>query len=140
MTKSASEVGAPVPKKKPVTSTVTKKKEDHRDRSNDAKTTPVGAGNNLGPGDASMSNYSAVKLGLGGLRNDDMTESSLITETDLNTLNTGKVMAAMIDKGDIADNSYRYMTGTAGKAVGLDDVIDERDEDEAGVNKSVRHK
>ena len=52
-------------------------------------------------GDASTSNYSAIKLGLQGLRNDEVTEDSIVTETDLNTLNTGKVMAAMIKKGDL---------------------------------------
>ena len=51
--------------------------------------------------DTSTSNYSAIKLGLQGLRNDEATEDSIVTETDLNTLNTGKVMAAMVKKGDL---------------------------------------
>ena len=35
------------------------------------------------------------RLGLGGLKNDEVTEDSLVTETDLNTVNTNKIMAAI---------------------------------------------
>ena len=34
-------------------------------------------------------------LGLGGLKNDEVTEDSLVTETDLNTVNTNKIMAVV---------------------------------------------
>ena len=89
-------------------------------------------------GDASTSNYSAIKLGLQGLRNDEVTEDSIVTETDLNTLNTGKVMAAMIKKGDLPAQSNAE-GGTSGKAnatklINEGDVIDEEGEDEVEQN------
>ncbi len=40
-------------------------------------------------------------MGLQGLRNDEGTTDSIVTETDLNTLDTKKIMTAMVDKGDI---------------------------------------
>ena len=65
-----------------------------REKSQDANTKGGGT-------DGTTSNYSVVKLQLNGLRNDEVTDDSLVTETDLNTLNTGKIMAAMADKGDL---------------------------------------
>lgn len=50
----------------------------------------------------SSSNYSGVKLGLGGLKHEEVTTDSLVTETDLNTLNTNKIAAVIgADKASI---------------------------------------
>jgi len=64
-----------------------------------------------------------------GIRNDEATEDSIVTETDLNTLNTGKVMAAMLKKGDlqgIANDGGLNAT----KIIDPSDIIDEREEDD----------
>lgn len=84
----------------------------------------------------SASNFSVIKLGLvSGLRNDDITEDSIVTETDLNTLNTNKIMAAMIKKGDLqgAQGSVHFEGHSAlniTKIIDYRDIIDEREEDD----------
>lgn len=50
-----------------------------------------------GVNEASMSGYSQIKLGLGGLgiRNDETSECSIVTESGLDTLSTKKVAMAI---------------------------------------------
>ena len=97
--------------------TANKRRED-RDRSQEK----------MLPGDHSASNYSAVQLHLGGLRNDEVTDDSLVTETDLNTLNTGKIAAVVAEK-DFQDRQRAAQAAAARLAEGTE-VIDEKEEQE----------
>ena len=91
----------------------------------------------------SSSNYSGVKLGLGGLKHEEVTTDSLVTETDLNTLNTNKIAAVVgADKASIP-NQHKFLNSQAGSMLIRDtknviaEAQEEQNEPESKQNNSV---
>ena len=91
----------------------------------------------------SSSNYSGVKLGLGGLKHEEVTTDSLVTETDLNTLNTNKIAAVIgADKASIP-NQHKFLNSQAGSMLIRDtknviaEAQEEQNEPESKQNSSV---
>ena len=72
---------------------------------------------------------------MNGLRCDDTTDDSIVTESGLDTLNTNKIMAVIAKKearerGEKVEESKSKVFGASSHLIAPKDIIDERGEQE----------